>query len=123
VLHDERANFIALILELAALSFSFARVVESENLRNRVMFAGERLLHGGILVLVASLMKYVMLGLVLLPLVADTPLVHGAIHLTIGMLACLIFSNGVLFAHTGLRVLNDILLLRMTREKDWDDPW
>ena len=31
---------------LAALSFSFARVVESDELKDRIMFAGERFLHG-----------------------------------------------------------------------------
>ncbi|MDA0365986.1 MAG: hypothetical protein O2843_09000 [Chloroflexi bacterium] len=43
--------------------------------------------------------------------------------MTAGVFVGAIFSSGVLFAHTGLRVLNDLLLLRMTREHDWDDLW
>ena len=113
----------AIMASLAALGFSFARVVESEELRNRITFAGERLLHGAILVLVASLLKYLMIGFLALPSIVKLTTVGATVELTIGVLVAMIFSNGVLFAHTGLRVLNDILLLRMTRERDWDNIW
>jgi len=112
-----------IMASLAALGFSFARVVESEELRNRITFAGERLLHGAILVLVASMLKYVMISFFALPSIAKLTAVRTITEFTIGLLVAVIFSNGVLFALTGLRVLNDILLLRMTREKDWDDIW
>ena len=112
-----------IMASLAALGFSFARVVESEELRNRITFAGERLLHGAILVLVASMLKYVMIAFFALPSIAKLTAVRTLTELTIGVLVAMIFSNAVLFAHAGLRVLNDILLLRMTREKDWDDIW
>jgi hypothetical protein len=111
----------AIMASLAALSFSFARVVESDALKDRIMFAGERLLHGGELVLVASILKYFIIALLKLPLFADATKIEVALSFSIGMLAAVIFSNGVLFAHRGLRVLNDLLLLRVTRHKDWDD--
>jgi hypothetical protein len=113
----------AIMASLAAIGFSFARVVESEELRNRITFAGERLLHGAILVLVASLLKYLMIGFLALPTVPEWATVRTIMEMTVGVLVALSFSNGVLFAHTGLRVLNDILLLRMTRERDWDNIW
>jgi hypothetical protein len=113
----------AIMVSLAGVSFSFARVVESEDLRDRLMFAGERILHGAILVLVSSLLKYFLFVSVTSSSVASiqrfSPLAVG----TVGVLAGLIFGNGVLFAHTCLRILNDLLLHRMTRQRDWDDMW
>ena len=111
----------AIMATLAALSFSFARVIESENLKDRVMFAGERLLHGSIFVLVASVMKYFLLLLLKIPGIVGWAEV--ALSSTLGVGTGLIFSTGVLFAHTGLRVLNDLLVMRFTRHKDWDDIW
>ena len=87
------------------------------------MFAGERFLHGALLVLVASLLKYFVYALVKLPFIAKLSYAETSILFTVGLLAAIIFSNGILFAHTGLRVLNDLLLLRFTRHKDWDDIW
>jgi hypothetical protein len=113
----------AIMASLAAISFSFARVIESEESKDRIMFAGERLLHGAVLILIASILKYfVFLILKSLPIDCSQN-VQTALLFTFGLLAAVIFSNGVLFAHTGLRVLNDLLLLRFTRHKDWDDIW
>lgn len=113
----------AIMATLSALSFSFARVVETEELKDRLMFAGERLLHGAILVLVASLLKYFVLAFLKLSFISKLPSAETTVSLTIGMLIALIFCNGILFAHTGLRILNDLLLLRFTRHEDWDDNW
>ena len=113
----------AIIATLAALSFSFARVIETDELKDRVMFAGERLLHGAILVIVASILKYFLFLLYGLPAFGASTWLTFATSLTVGVLTGLVFANGIMFAHTGLRVLNDLLLLRFTRHKDWDDLW
>jgi hypothetical protein len=102
---------------LAGLSFSFARVIESDVLTSRVTFAGERLLHGGILVPVASLLKYAAFNLVSIPFVANIPHARTSVLLTAGIVGSTFFFAGVLIAHRGLRVLNDLLISRMTREK------
>ena len=111
----------AIMATLASLSFSFARVIESDELKDRLMFAGERFLHGGILVLVASLLKYLVITFLNWPPIANQPAVHVATQFTIGLLVAVIFTNGILFAHPGLRIVNDLLLMRMTRHRDWDD--
>lgn len=113
----------AIMVSLAAVSFSFARVVESDELKDRIMFAGERLLHAAILVLIASILKYFVFLILKFPPLADSPQVETTLLFSLGLLGALIFSNGVLYAHTGLRVLNDLLILRFTRYKDWDDIW
>jgi hypothetical protein len=108
---------------LAALSFSFARVVESDELKDRILFAGERFLHGAILILIASILKYFIFLVLKNPIFSSSVKLELGLSFTIGVLAGIIFSNGVLFAHTGLRVLNDLLLMRFTRHSDWDDLW
>jgi len=112
-----------IIATLAALSFSFARVIESEQLRDRVMFAGERLLHGAVMVVVASVLKYFLFLLYTIPAFEALAWLEVVTSLTVGVLTGLVFANGIMFAHTGLRVLNDLLLMRFTRHKDWDDIW
>ena len=113
----------AIMASLSALSFSFARAIEPLELRNRLTFAGERLLHGAVLVLVASLLKYFVFVFLSLPSIPAVEYAETIGLFTLGLLVAVIFSNGVLFAHTGLPILNDLLLNRMTREKDWDDLW
>jgi hypothetical protein len=113
----------AILATLAALSFSFARVIETDQLKDRVMFAGERFLHGAVLVLVASILKYFSFLLFKLPIVGSLEWLAYAISLTIGIFNTFIFGMGIMFAHTGLRVLNDLLLARFTRHKDWDNLW
>lgn len=111
----------AIIATLAALAFSFARVIETDKLKDRVMFAGERLLHGAILVIVASILKYFLYLLYSIPAFEESTWLTFVTSLTVGVLTGVVFANGIMFAHTGLRVLNDLLLLRFTRHKDWDD--
>lgn len=113
----------AVMATLSALSFSFARVIETDARRDRVMFAGERLLHGAILVLVASLLKYLLFLLYSSATFTFAGWPEHVTTYTVGMLTAIVFGNGIMFAHTGLRVLNDLLLKRFTRREDWDDMW
>ena len=87
------------------------------------MFAGERLLHGAVLVVVASILKYFLFLIYSIPGFESLTWLAFAISLTVGVVTGLFFANGIMFAHTGLRVLNDLLLMRFTRYKDWDDLW
>ena len=107
----------------AALSFSFARVIETEALKDRVTFAGERFLHGALLVLIASILKYFVFLLYKIPTFAGLPILKFPVSLAFGLFGGAIFLQGVIFAHTGLRILNDLLLLRIARHKDWDHLW
>ena len=111
----------AIMASLAAISFSFARVIESEELRDRIMFAGERLFHAALLILIASILKYFIFLILKLPYIANSNTFTNVLLNSVGLLTGLIFINGVLFAHTGMRILNDILLSRFTRQNDWDD--
>ena len=121
-IHITNAAFV-IIASLSAISFSFARTIDSKELSDRVTFAGERFLHGAILVLTASIIKYFIFIVLKISYFENTMWASTTLTLTIGVLASVVFLNGVMFAHTGLRVLNDLLLSRMTRHKDWDNMW
>ncbi len=113
----------AIIATLAALSFSFARVAETEALRDRLAFAGERFLHGALLILVASILKCFVFLVLKIPNYTASPIRENATYFTMSLVGRVFFGYGFLFAHTGLRALNDLLLTRMARHKDWDNLW
>ena len=110
----------AVMATLAALSFSFARAAEEE-LRDRITFAGERLLHGAILVLIVSIIKHFIYIIYQTQELQETNWAVPLLQYFVGPILFVVFFNGVLFAHTGLKVLNDLLLMRFTRQRDWDD--
>lgn len=108
---------------LSALAFTFAQAMDQADIKDRLVFSGERLLHGALLVLIGSILKYFIVAFVNYQLISKYEYLVIVTKFTIGMLVGIIFTNGVLFAHTGLRILNDLLLLRFTRHKYWDDIW
>ncbi len=122
--YDSGAIFngaFAVLLGLAAICFTFSDKIKEESLSDRLLFAAERLVHGAVLVMIASVLRYVivwMLGdktLETAPWWINTPVIVG---LVIGAFA---FSNGIIFAQKGIRILCDLLNDRMFRYKDWDN--
>ena len=109
---------LAMLGTFAALSFSCARAVEPEA-RDRFAYAGERLLHGALMLAMASLFKYVILAL------KGWPYWNTALDSTVGMLINILtgvlFMQATMTAHTGVKVLNGMLIARMPRHSDWDD--
>ncbi|MCP4987756.1 MAG: hypothetical protein GY928_17375 [Colwellia sp.] len=111
----------AVLLSLAAICFSFSDKIEDEHLSDRLLFAAERLVHGAILVMVASALRYVIIGffgdsdIETVPIWVSVPIYTG---LVLGFFA---FFNGMIFAQKGLRILSDLLNDRMFRYKDWDN--
>lgn len=126
VKHDSTTLFnavFAVMLGLSAMCFSFAGAKEAKGISDRLVFAGERLLHGAILVIVTSLIKYLLFKASNVIDIDSANLFTKGIFWFVTIIACVVFSNGLLFAHTGIRILNDLLILRMTRHKDWDDTF
>jgi len=117
----------AVMVALASLSFTFARVIKTDALRDRVTFAGERFLHGAILVLVASILRYFVFHLYEVPfvgfLLVGLPIVKLVVSASFGVFGGALLLQGVVFAHGGLRILNDLLWSRMDQHKDWYHLW
>jgi hypothetical protein len=113
----------AFMATLTALTFSFARVIETGALRDRLTFAGERLLHGAVLVLVAAILRAFVFLLYKVPAFVGLPIIKVVVSFAFGLFGGILFFQGVIFAHGGLRILNDLLLSRINRHKDWDHIW
>jgi hypothetical protein len=111
----------AAIATLAALAFSCSRAVtdphESHESADRFEYAGERFLHGAVLVLVASVLKYTYARGATDWRLDDV----GVLKTAIGLLVGLLFLWALLSVHGGLIVLNRLLWSRLTRYPDWDD--
>ena len=121
----------AIVATLCALSFSFARAIEGE-LRDGVLFAGERFLHGGIFILFAALLTHLngyVFGFnsefLTNFLVADVKSIgtYSALGFSffIRLITAITFFSGLMFVHTGIKALNHLLLTRSTRHNDFDD--
>ncbi|MDR6962119.1 hypothetical protein [Shewanella putrefaciens] len=111
----------AVMLGLSAICFSIAVAQKDKRISDRLLFAGERLLHGAILVIVTSLIKYLLFKVNYVIDIASANEFVKCIFWSVNIFACVVFLNGLFFAHTGIRILNDLLILRMTRHRDWDD--
>lgn len=111
----------AVMLGISAICFSIAVAEEDKRISDRLLFAGERLLHGAILVIVTSLIKYLLFKVNYVIDIASANEFVICIFWSVNIIACVVFLNGLIFAYTGIRILNDLLILRMTRHKDWDD--
>lgn len=111
----------AVMLGLSAICFSIAAAKENKRISDRILFAGERLLHGAILVIVTSLIKYLLFKTNYAIDISSANEFIKFIFLSFNIIVCVVFLQGLFFAHTGIRILNELLILRMTRHRDWDD--
>ena len=110
----------AFLLSIAAVCFSFSGKIKDEYLSDRLLFAAERLVHGSILVLIAISLRYISLSLLGGKDLESSPLWLSIPAVAVVMLGGVTFTNGMIFAQKGLRILSDLLNDRMFRYKDWD---
>jgi hypothetical protein len=111
----------SVMLGLSAMCFSFSGAQKDIYIADRLLFAGERLLHGAILVIVTSLVKYLAFKANNFIDIASANILVKGVFWSMIVIGGTVFANGLLFAHTGIRILNDLLILRMVRHEDWDE--
>lgn len=111
----------AILLGIAAICFSFSDKIKDKYLSDRLLFAAERLVHGSLLVLIAVALRYVALSILGDKEIESSPLWLSIPIATTVILGGIAFSNGMIFAQKGLRILFDLLNDRMFRHKDWDN--
>ena len=111
-----------IVASLAALTFSWARVLGTEkDIQDRLTFAGERLFHAAVMLLVASVPKYGVLSLMQNSWISDHLELEIMLTSVSGLTAGSLFLAAVMSAHTGVRIINDSLLQRLRRYSDSDD--
>lgn len=114
----------AIVASLAALSFSCARAIEkSPEDKDRFTYAGERYMHAAILLLIASVIKYALLSLQANELISSLEWLVQGLRYGMGSFVGILFFWALMSAHTGLKVINDLLWSRIRRQPDWDDIW
>jgi len=111
----------AILLGIAAICFSFSDKIKNKRLSDRLLFAAERLVHGSLLVLIAIALRYVSLSILGDKEIESSPLWLSIPIVATVLLGGIAFSNGMIFAQKGLRILFDLLNDRMFRYKDWDN--
>lgn len=112
----------AVTATLAALSFSCARAInDSNDASDRFAYAGERFLHGAIMSISASLLKYAYISAASSELVNTNGLSWSLLTVLIGVMVGVLFFWALTSAHGGLIVLNKLLWERFNRYPEWDD--
>jgi len=108
---------------LAAMAFSYSRSLNAKILRDRMLYVGERLFHSSILMIIASLLKYLLLLAAQIEGVKANEFLSSYIVVPLGSLVVIFFFYAALNAHTAIRIANDELWKRMRRHKDWNHLW
>jgi hypothetical protein len=112
----------AVVATLAALAFSCARAIrDSEEASDRFAYAGERFLHGAVLLMSASVLKYAYIRAESSELADPERLPWIVLTTAIGVMVGVLFFWALSSAHGGLIVLNKLLWARLNRYPDWDD--
>ena len=113
---------IGIAIALSGLSFAMSASSHSESdLKRRINFAGERFFHVAILLILAAVLKYTALDSSPNPTTTDTHILLKIIVLALNLLSGSLYMVAVLSAHTGIKVISEILWSRMANFKDWDD--
>lgn len=112
------------IASISALSFSFAETLEDINnpedykSYKSILAGGERLFHSTILILIASIWKYVLINL-------KTEYYHllheevcEGIKIALGSIVGIIFVAAIYHAHKGIVSINSALLERHLKHRD-----
>jgi len=100
----------AILASLAALSFSFARCIDSKTEeRDRVLFAGERFFQGALFMINASILKFALIAIGMVTDAAWAVTILKIVTLPIGIATFLFFFLAVSEADKGLTIVFDHL--------------
>lgn len=110
----------AVLFGLAAICFTYSEKIQDNYLSDRLLFAAERIVHGALLIIIASALRFVSISLL-----GETPLESASLWLvipiyTLTFIGVFAFNNGMIFAQKGISILSDMLNERMFRYEDWD---
>jgi hypothetical protein len=108
----------ALTASLSALSFTACRaIIEPPDHQDRLRYAGERLLHGAILMLVASVIKYAVFAWGVSQQLNPSGFMSVLLVL-VGFISSYSCAQGFWFAHRAFVELNSVLWSRYERLPD-----
>lgn len=101
---------IAILCALSSSTFAFARAIEQScSHRDKVLFAGERLLHGAVLALMGAMLKWIQFDADQYPLADKYGVIVILIRWLAGMSSITMFMFSFFYARIGLKTLSSIL--------------
>jgi len=101
---------------LSAISFAWAQAILPEDKdRQRILFAGERLLHASVFLIIASILKYAALELATYEMPDIAKSISGVLADTFGLLAAPLFLFAIGNAFIGVIIMYRILWPRASR--------
>ncbi|MCB1529881.1 MAG: hypothetical protein H6853_07310 [Rhodospirillales bacterium] len=109
-------------LGLASLSYNLSRAIKEDERSDKIQYAGERLTHGAVLFILASLLNFLNSHwLAELSPYSNLYEITGWIINIIGALIYLVLYVGLMSANAGIIVLHRDLLANMHRRKEMID--
>jgi len=110
-----------IVAVLTGLSLRMASTLSKSDEKDRFMYSGERFFHSTLLLLSASIIKYMILTINDVELLKEYYILKKTLTFPLDVLVPLLFFFAVHSAHTGMKITNDLLWRRMGRVKDWDN--
>ncbi len=107
----------------SSLSFRWSSVIsDSPEDKERIAYCGERFLHASLLLVIASVIKYVVVAIGPVPVGSITHLseITWRYCVTFVFGVSVLFLYALAFAHTGVVFINRILWRRVVKYQDWD---
>ncbi len=112
----------AIVASLAALSFSCSRsLTDSNDDKDRFSYAGERFFHTSLLLISASLIKYLVLSILSNDVLEEGTIGYNILSTTTGAYISIIFFWSVTSASGALIIINKLLWKRFNRYPEWDN--
>lgn len=114
---------LVIVATLSALHFSAARAVRNEKVSDGFTFAGERLLHAVLYLVICSAILFGGRYFALVPYIGDIWWLARIIAVFVGYAAGLAYLAALLDVHSALRISYRILWGRLSRYPGWDKYW
>jgi len=112
---------VAITGALSGLCFAMSATVDLKNkIKDRINYAGERFFHAAIFFLIATILKYAALSISSYEFLKGKDTLIVLLTSPFHIFVVAMFMVAVSDAHSGIRVINDILWERLHRIKDWD---
>lgn len=113
---------LAISAGLAGLCFGMSATVDLNNkYKKRINYAGERFFHAVIFFLLATILKYAALSIISIESLKEHDVVISLLTSPLHILVIPMFMYAIFNAHSGVKIMNDILWSRLHDVKDWDD--
>lgn len=116
---DITKGALAVLLSLAAVSFSWVRAIDGKTIRIKIAYAGQLFFHGALLLLTAALLKYLITNIPEGMGPTESQFILTGLKHYLYIFPPVLFLYSLLISHSALSILSKILWERLPKG-DWD---